>query len=235
MPDRRFNDDEVAAIFELASKTEHARLPSSAEGDGLTLAALQEIGREAGISAESIALAAQSLDQRMQLSSQRMLGLPIGVGRVVEFDSPLSDVDWEALVADLRNTFQARGVVRYDGPFRQWTNGNLQALLEPTRGGHRLRLQTVRGASRSMMGAGSLVIAGATATFITTALLGNVNNPGALSGIALMALMGAGMFVAGAMTVPGWARRRGAQFDQLLARLRDATQLKTREDPNGAP
>ena len=83
MTERRYTDDEVAAIFELASKTERADVPISAEGRGLTLAAVQEIGREAGISTESIALAAQSLSQAGQLSSQRLLGLPIGVGRIV--------------------------------------------------------------------------------------------------------------------------------------------------------
>ena len=222
MPERRFNDDEVAAIFDLASRSEHSGVPAPAEANGLTLSALQEIGREAGISAEAIARAAQSLEQRPQLLSQRLMGLPIGVGRVVEFDRPLSDTDWEELVADLRNTFNARGVVRYDGPFRQWTNGNLQALLEPTRKGHRLRLQTVKGDARSMMSAGSLVVAGAAAFFIATFAMRGEVDVRTLGGIALMAIMGSGLFTAGALRVSGWARRRGEQFDTLIARLRDA-------------
>ncbi len=69
---------------------------------GMTLAALQDIGREVGISPDSLSRAARSF----------------------------SDSDWEVLVADLRTTFEALGAVRYDGPFRQWTNGNLQALAE---------------------------------------------------------------------------------------------------------
>src|ERR1051325_3140652 len=146
MTERQYSDEEAAAIFERASETEHAVVPVPAEGRGLTLAALQDIGREVGISPESIALAAQSLDLAGRPALQRFMGLPIGVGRIVEFDRRLSDSDWEVLVADLRTTFQARGTVRYDGPFRQWTNGNLQALLEPTPTGDRLRLQTVQGA-----------------------------------------------------------------------------------------
>src|ERR1043166_9016157 len=63
MDKRQYNDEEVAAIFERASETDHAALPQSAEGKGLTLAALQDIGREVGISPESIALAARSLEQ----------------------------------------------------------------------------------------------------------------------------------------------------------------------------
>ena len=223
MSERQYNDEEVAAIFERASKTEHGALPMSAEGKGLTLAALQDIGREVGISPESISRAARSLDQAGRVSSRTFLGLPIGVGRTIEFDRPLSDSDWEGLVSDLRTTFQARGVVRYDGPFRQWTNGNLQALLEPTPNGHRLRLQTVKGDSRAMMTAGGAAMAGATATLIAVAVGGGLGNPGAATGIAFMALAGIGMFAAGALRVSGWARRRRAQMEEVIARLAGST------------
>jgi hypothetical protein len=125
MTDRRYNDDEVAAICERASKAEHANLPASAEAGGLTLAALQEIGREVGISPDAVSRAARSLD--------------------------------------LREIFKARGAIRYDGPFRQWTNGNLQALLEPTQNGHRLRLQTVNGDSRTLMRMGTTMLVAAAA------------------------------------------------------------------------
>ena len=123
MTDRRYNDDEVAAIFERASNAEHANLPASAEAGGLTLAALQEIGREVGISPDAVSRAARSLD--------------------------------------LREIFKARGAIRYDCPFRQWTNGNLQALLEPAQNGH--RLQTVNGDSRTLMRMGTTMLVAAAA------------------------------------------------------------------------
>src|SRR5688500_5399368 len=148
MSDRQYSDDEVAAIFEQASKTEHPAVPAPAQGRGMTLAALQDIGRDVGISPASIALAYRSLAQAGWPVSRSVLGHPIGVGRTLEFNGPLSDPECELLVADLRETFEARGVVRYDGPFRQWTNGNLQALIEPTPNGHRIRLQTTKGDSR---------------------------------------------------------------------------------------
>jgi hypothetical protein len=219
MGERQYNDDEVAAIFERASETEHTGVPASAEGRGMTLAALQDIGREVGISPESIALAARSLDHTGQVASQRFMGLAIGVGRTVEFDRALSDSDWEALVADLRTTFQARGTVRYDGPFRQWTNGNLQALVEPTPKGHRLRLQTVKGDSRALMAGGSVVLGGAAATVVAAAVAGGLNNPGTAMGVGFMALMGLGMFAAGALRVSAWVRRRKRQIEQVIGRL----------------
>jgi len=225
MSERHYTDEEVAAIFERASETEHTGLPMSAEGKGLTLAALQDIGREVGISPESISLAARSLDQAGRPASRMFMGLPIGVRRTVEFDRPISDADWEGLVADLRTTFEARGTVRYDGPFRQWTNGNLQALVEPTPNGHRLRLQTVKGDSRALMTGGAAALGGATATLIAVAVAGGLNNPGTVAGVGFMALMGLGMFTAGALRVSGWARRRRAQIEEVIARL--ASSVKT--------
>ena len=231
MSERQYNDEEIAAIFERASETEQSALPRPAEGKGLTLAALQDIGRDVGISPEAIALAARSLDQAGRPALQRFMGLPIGVGRTVEFDRPLSDSDWERLVADLRTTFRARGTVRYDGPFRQWTNGNLQALLEPIPNGHRLRLETVKGDSRSLMTGGAVVLAGATATLLAVAVAGTLNQTGALTGIGYMAIMGLGMFAAGALRVSAWARRRRTQFDQLIARLALATSTPPQPGP----
>lgn len=218
MTERQYSDDEVAAIFEQASKTEHPALPTPAEGRGMTLAALQDIGREVGISPESIAHAAWSLDQTGRPVSRSFLGLPIGVGRTVEFDGPLSDPDWELLVADLRETFEARGAVRYDGPFRQWTNGNLQALVEPTPSGHRIRLQTTKGDSRALMTGGLGMLGAAAATLLVLAAAGGHGN--ADTGAGFLALIGFGMFSIGALRLPGWARRRKAQIDQVLARLR---------------
>jgi hypothetical protein len=231
MTERQYSDEEAAAIFERASETEHAVVPVPAEGRGLTLAALQDIGREVGISPESIALAAQSLDLAGRPALQRFMGLPIGVGRIVEFDRRLSDSDWEVLVADLRTTFQARGTVRYDGPFRQWTNGNLQALLEPTPTGHRLRLQTVKGDSRRQMTAGVVALAAA-ATLAAVTVAGGGVDAGALGGAGFMALMGVGLFAAGALRVSGWARRRRVQFESLIARLAIAAKTLPQGDSN---
>ena len=231
MAERRYTEDEVAAIFELASKTERSALPAPADGRGLTLAALQEIGREIGISPESISLAAQSLRMTPEVASRRYLGLPIAVGATLELDGPMSDSQWEMLVAELRTTFHARGTLRYDGPFRQWTNGNLQALVEPTPTGHRLRLQSMKGDARQMMRAGSIAFAAAGATLLATAAGGSLGHSGSAVGIGFMALMGVGMFAAGALRIPGWARLRQAQFAAVIARL---TAPRTARDETAA-
>ena len=221
MTERRYNDEEVAAIFEQASTSERTGVPASREGNGVTLSALQDIGREVGISPDAIAHAARALDQTGRPKSRTFMGLTIGVGRTIELDRPLTDADWERLVADLRETFEARGIVRYDGPFRQWTNGNLQALVEPTASGHRVRLQTVKGDSRALMTGGLGILGMSLATFVAVGAAAGITEAGSVAGI--LGAMGLGMFGFGALRLPGWARRRKTQIDGVLARLTPTT------------
>ena len=58
--------------------------------------------------------------------------MPVGVSRTVTSAGNFTEREWERLVVDLRETFDAKGAVKREGSFRQWTNGNLQALVEPT-------------------------------------------------------------------------------------------------------
>lgn len=214
MTERRFNEVEVAAIFERATEahqTGQRQLPS---GEGMTLAQLQEIGREVGISPEQVAEAANALERVGSPTERSFLGLPIGVGRTIELDRRLTDDEWERLVVDLRDTFDARGTLRHDGSLRQWTNGNLQALLEPTANGHRVRLRTIKGDARSMLVMGLSTIGFA----IITAVMSEGGAAGVMSAGTLFAV-GAGMFAVGALRLPSWARLRRQQMEDIAARL----------------
>jgi hypothetical protein len=217
MTERRYTEDEVAEIFQRATEAQHGgvrRLPS---GEGTTLDALQEIGREVGIAPDLIAQAARSLDRRGQLTKRRFLGLPIGVGRTVELERRLSDEEWERLVIDLRETFDARGRLRQDGAFRQWTNGNLQALLEPTEKGHRLRLRTIKGSAYALMmsGLGMLGVAGLALVKALVSGFGVAE----LSSVATLVALAGGLFGFGALQLPGWARTRQRQMEEITARV----------------
>lgn len=219
MTKRRFNENEVAAIFERATEaqqTGHRQLPS---GEGMTLAELQEIGREVGISPDLISQAAQVIEQGGQPTSRSFLGLPLAVGRTIEFDRRLSEEEWERLVVDLRETFDARGVVRHEGSLRSWSNGNLQALLEPTETGHRIRLRTVKGDARGMMIGGLGMFGAATAALVAAAVQGGLGDAGMVSGLGVLATMGAGMFGVSALRLPRWARIRRRQMEEVAGRL----------------
>jgi hypothetical protein len=218
MGERQYDDDEVAAIFERAASPEHAGVAAPGQGKGLSLAALQEIGREVGIAPEAIASAALSLEQAPAPKPATMLGLRVGAADLAEIPRPLSDADWARLVADARTTFNAAGVVRHDGPFRQWGNGNLKVLVEPTPTGHRLRLQTINSGAQGMVAGGLGALIAAAGTVVAAP-----NAPSA--GAALLALGGVAAFAAGWWRVRGWAGRRQAQFAALIARHRAASAL----------
>jgi hypothetical protein len=217
MTDRRYDDEEIAAIFRTAAEAPQALPPQESRVEGLTLAELQAIGRDVGISPEAVSQAALALDVRGTAQARTLLGLPIGVARTVNLDRRFTDEEWEHLVVELREVFQARGVTRSDGSLRQWTNGNLQVLLEPTQGGSRLRLSTLHGVARAWIGGGLATLGVAAALFISSAVLGDSGE--GLRRIMLLALGGSVMVVNGALRLPGWARLRERQMEGLAARL----------------
>jgi hypothetical protein len=216
MAEREFSEEEVAEILRRASQRQPADATPPDGTTGLTLGALHEIGREVGIAPAAITEAARSLGRPHTASAPTLMGFVIGVNRVAEFDRPLTDADWEELVADLRDTFHARGTLRYDGRFRQWTNGNLQALLEPTASGHRLRLQSVKGDARQFLLFSVLVIT-AGLGFGIAAVPGG--SSGAYAGMSVAVLLGVTLFGGTLLRLRRWARRRTTQMEQIIARV----------------
>jgi hypothetical protein len=218
MAERRYNDKEIAAIFRAAAEEGP---PSSqrevARDEGLTLTELQAIGGEVGIASEAVAQAARAVDVRLGAASRTFLGLRIGVARTVNLNRRLTDEEWERLVVQLREVFNARGRTRSEGSLRQWTNGNLQVLLEPTETGHRLRFGTTHGAARAAIGAGLATLGVTAIVAISGAFWGTLGD--AASGIALMAAAGLGMIASGALRLPRWARLRERQMEALATRI----------------
>lgn len=217
MNDRRYSDDEVAAIFARAAEGAPAPPAGAPQSDGLTLAQLQDIGREVGIAPESVAAAARALVPAPPRELRTFLGLPIGVGTTVTLERKLTEDEWEQLVVELREVFNARGTMSGSGGFRQWTNGNLQALLEPTPTGQRLRLRTTNGQLRRMLGVGTAALG--FAGVITVASAGSGGFANALPGVVSAVAVSAFMFANSALRLPKWARRRREQMEGIAARL----------------
>jgi hypothetical protein len=216
MADRRYNDKEIAAIFRAATEGPASAQPDVPRDEGLTLADLQAIGGEVGIAPDAITRAAQALDVRRG-AARTLLGLPIGVARTVNLNRRLTDEEWGRLVVQLREVFDARGSTRTDGDLRQWTNGNLQVLLEPTGTGHRLRFRTLHGAARASIGIGFVALGAAAAVAIATGFSGTLAD--SLSGIVFLLTVGVGMVANGALRLPRWARLRSRQMDALAAQI----------------
>jgi hypothetical protein len=217
MPERRYTDDEVAEIFASASEREQAARGQLPSAEGLTLAELQKIGGEAGLAPDLVAQAARSLDEPRPPAPPVFFGIPLGVARTIRLDRRMTDAEWERLVVDLRETFAARGVIRTEGSFRQWSNGNLQVLVEPDGEGQRVRFRTIRGMSRSLMVFGLGAIGVAAVAALTSML--NGLTPQELSQVLTIAVTGAGFFALGALPLPRWAKLRQRQMDELAERL----------------
>src|SRR5690349_5878418 len=77
MNERRYSDEEVAAIFGRATEGASSTPVGEPQEDGLTLAELQDIGREVGIAPTAIAAAARTLVPAAAQEGGTFLGLPV--------------------------------------------------------------------------------------------------------------------------------------------------------------
>ena len=224
MAERRYTEEEVAQIIQRAAENQQSTTRQLAPAEGLTLAELQEIGREVGISPDMVRAAASSIDAPPpQRGSRRWLGLPIGVSRTIELDRRLSEAEWERLVVDLRETFDARGSVRSEGNFKQWTNGNLQALVEPMGTGDRVRLRTIKGNMRNVIRGGLALLGGSGVLAFIYSLTGRVQTDN-LETLGILALTGLAMLTIPAFVLPSWARERRLQMEEIAARLKQRSE-----------
>jgi hypothetical protein len=216
---KRYSEEEIAEILQRATAVEGSPEAGASPGHGLTLAELQEIGVEAGISPERIADAARAVRSRPPGQGEiHFLGAPRSVSRVVSLAGPFTDDDWTRLVVELRETFDAMGRIREEGPLRSWTNGNLRVLVEPEGQGHRVRMRTVKGNVSSLSAMASTFLALGVLMFVL-GFLGELDATGFVMSLAF-GLAGLGQLAYVRGSLPGWARERAAQMEGLAERLR---------------
>lgn len=216
--ERHYQEDEVAEIFEAASAPALSR-GEAAPTQGLTLAELQAIGREVGIAPERIAEAAASLARSQPpLPRRTELGMPLSAAHVIDLPRALTDREWALVVADLRETFNARGHESSQGHTRQWANGNLHAFVEPTKTGYRLRLGTVKGDALALNRMGGFGIA--MGLFVGLVPLMSGDPTATVSGAVALGGVGVGAFVFNALRLPRWVRLREQQMKEVAERTR---------------
>ena len=227
--ERRYDEQESAFILERASDdTEPETRPAGEPGEaltrpprGLTLQQLQEIAAEAGISREAVARAASAVGRGDLVPTERRtyVGLPVGVARTIEMRRRVTDEEWDRIVVALRETFNARGRVERMGTLREWRNGNLQALLEPTARGHRLRLSTTKGDARLQLGFGAGSLLAGVMTGLPLWLVSAPLSTDLVWSPAMMAAVGVGAIARAAWMLPRWARTRATQMESLAERV----------------
>lgn len=217
--ERRYSDEEVAKILDEATRARGETGSSLSSLEGFTLEELKAIGGEAGIDPRMIERAARELDRPLpEVSADvRLLGARVGVGRSVQLPRRLTDEEWNRLVVDLRETFDAKGKIETDGAFRQWRNGQLQALLEPTAEGERLRLKTVKSQGRMFLSFGAVMLVVLTLRALVAILFGD--GLSADSDFLTLAVLGGGMMASQYLLLPPWARKRALQMEGVARRL----------------
>lgn len=215
---RRYEDREIAEIFETAAVEGGPEAHAPAGGGGLSLRELQGIGSEVGIAPERIAGAAAALELRRGLAPSRThLGMPVSVGRTVDLPRAPTDREWDVILADLRQTFGAHGKDRSQGGLRAWTNGNLHSYVEPTEAGYRLRMGTAKGDSTVIAWLGAVgVLMGVLMLALFFLTGGEANEFGAA---VLVATMGAVALAFNALRLPRWAEERHAQIEAVSVRV----------------
>ena len=216
---RRYDDDEVAEIFRRATGegTGDGGTGPRAPSEGMSLQELEEIGREVGIAPDAIDRAARSLERRVDAAPvQRFLGAPRTVSRTFRLERPLTDHEWERVVAELRRTFEAKGRVETQGRLRSWTNGNLQVHVEPEGSGYAVRMRTKQGQTSQLAIVGGVFTGiGLLAAF--GGLLGSGSD--ALSKGLMFLVAGLVTLLWARMSLPGWARTRAEQMEALAERI----------------
>lgn len=218
--DRRYTEDEIAAIFERAASDEEAAQRHRPHGGGLTLAELTAIGTEVGIAPERIAHAAASVDRpRTAPRPTTALGLPVSVARTVDLPGTFSDRDWELLVADLHDAFQTPGTVSQDGSLRQWQTATLHVMVERTEAGHRLRLRALNPVMQGGLLGGLVLTAMGLFFLLLLASKGDfITDLDKTLFVSMFAIVGVGSMGASAFRLPRWRAEHEAQMDEVVAR-----------------
>ncbi len=224
----RFDEAAIAEIFRQAAEAQTEARNRARVADGLTLDELLEIGKEAGLSPEFILQAASRVGAEVEAGQRpTFMGLPIGVERQIELPGPMSDEEWERLVVDLRSTFRAKGKVRRSGNLREWYNGNLHALVEPTEKGYRLRMGTLKGSAREMMSAGVGAILFSLLGAVLLFAMGDLETKKMVA-LLVFAAVGGGIIGSSLLNLRAWAAERERQMDgvarRTLARMQEARQ-----------
>lgn len=230
---RRYRDDEIEAIFQRAASPAVGRGASAASREGLTLAELQAIGREVGLPPEKVAEAAAALDLRSDAPRLRsLLGMPGAVDRTVPMPRLPTDREWELLLVDLRTTFAARGSDRSQGALREWTNGNLFALVEPTETGARLRLGTVKGSAIAINWLGIAALLVGLITLLNLVVTDDLASVNALLPV-LWGALGLSAFGYNAVRLRRWAHTRELQMASIGQRALELTSGAPRHGAEG--
>lgn len=213
---RRFSEEEAERVFARAAERQHAH---AAPPDGLTLAELQQIGREAGLDPAHVSAAVAETDALGAVApSATYLGVPLEPRASRLLVGEVYDETWEQMVNRLRRTFRSKGAPVELGRVREWSSGlqsNLHVSLEPAEGGTLLTLETSK--AETARGLASLPASAGVFVVLLSLLFGFGDFDLTVWIVPLLLVLGTAVaVVAGRQSLAAWSEKRQAQFDALL-------------------
>ena len=144
LPVRRYGDNEVARILKRATELQRAE-PSAADPEGLTLAELAEIAREAGIDPNLLRRAAAEVENRTPANTwgEKIAGAPIGISIERTVPGELPPDRFDAIIPLIQRATEGQGTASAVGKTLTWssrTDGNtaVQQVLVASRDGETL-------------------------------------------------------------------------------------------------
>ena len=217
--DRRYGEREVRDIFKRAGSREAPNQGTSTPHTGLTLAELQAIANEVGLSPERVADAASALDAPPATEHRNSLGMPISITRTAPLSRPLTDGEWELVVSELRSTFGVQGSARSLGSTREWTNGRLFAFVEPSEAGFRIRVGSSRPGAVVVNGAGYVCMGAAALVALVLLRTGDLANANAVIPV-ISGAAGLGTIWYNGSRLGRWAGKFRVQVEHVFSRVR---------------
>jgi hypothetical protein len=216
---RRYGDDDIRKIFERAGSSEGTKPRTDISSEGLTLAELQVIGEEVGLSPVRIAEAAATLSIPSATERRNRLGVPVSVSRTVLLARLPVDYEWELLLTELRSTFGVLGKDGSKGNIREWTDGTLFAVIEPTETACRIRCGSSRPGAVLLNGAGFALILAAATMLLAMIMTDDLTAARALLPLTIGAA-GVGTILYNGNRLKRWADKCAAQVDYIVNRAR---------------
>jgi hypothetical protein len=234
-PSTRFDDEAIRRILNRAAERQEQAeraLPAADRGSrsgpeaGLTLAELQEVAGEVGITPDHVFAAAREVRLRAVDTSERyaFLGIPKETidRRIVP--GVLGDRAWERMVGEVRSEFRVPGVTNSFGSVREWwasgssSSGVARLRLEPGEGTTEV---VVRCSNRNMQELTHVLgwtFAGIGGLFGAAIALGGMN-PKAIVAPIIFGGFSLATFAAGRFFSRISARRNQKRFARLLDRI----------------
>ena len=229
--DRKFSEEEVALIIKRAAEMQSEEVGQADPGNALTLIEVEQIAKEAGIDTRLIRRAAQSLDHHTETTNRPSpwLGAPTRLVFETVVDGEIGPEDHEALVNEMRRTFNDNGVPSVLGRTLAWTSmpaggrrnsrGRNIDISVISRGGvTTIRIEEELGNVAAPLFAGLIAGGAGGTTGITVGLVMAATGSAALAG-ALWVVVAGGFYALSRGIFKGVAAKRERQLHELMSRL----------------